>query len=247
MNKEQLIILWVGIAVFVMLGLIAYNANNVNIDSLCLHWAMVSVVTGSIVYTLGVRPDLMYKILQQVIRFRKAIIVCAGCLFVFWSFSVIEIASKEKQMEKQRKKDASARSLQDSMRQILNDTSKWCELNEAEKIVDANRWMQLPSRLFSNRPPDETYSYIGGIWLNKERVLEMKEETVQSMKQNLGIMIACVREYPDLYESHFEPIYEKEREYYAVAEMILELPNEESYENIENADSVISLQQKTNT
>lgn len=99
MNKSQLIVLWIGIAGFVLVGLnphwtkgpertgrslktreIVYRPPEYkfcwgpeSMEKLLVGWGAVVVVTGGLICTLGVHPDLMQKIqkIWQKSKFRK--------------------------------------------------------------------------------------------------------------------------------------------------------------------------------
>jgi len=80
MSKTQLIILWIGIVIFVLMGLfppkeyntpIGSNADgygfiltvdNITFSRLFVQWAIVAIITGGLIYSLKVDPDLMMKI-----------------------------------------------------------------------------------------------------------------------------------------------------------------------------------------
>ncbi len=84
MNKTQLIVLWIGIAGFVLVGLNPHWAairkvqgwppeykfcwGPESMEKLVVGWGAVVVVTGGLICTLGVHPDLIQKIWQ---KFRK--------------------------------------------------------------------------------------------------------------------------------------------------------------------------------
>lgn len=86
MNKSQLIVLWIGIAGFVFVGLNPhwtkrpYGPPEYNfcwgpesMEKLVAGWGVVLVVTGGLICTLGVHPDLMQKMqkIWQKSKFRK--------------------------------------------------------------------------------------------------------------------------------------------------------------------------------
>jgi len=95
MNKSQLIVLWIGIAGFVLVGLnphwdpyweeptrtSGYKSSRKyklcwgpeSMEELVAAWGVVLVVTGGLICTLGVHPDLMQKIrkIWQKSKFRK--------------------------------------------------------------------------------------------------------------------------------------------------------------------------------
>lgn len=95
MNKSQLIVLWIGIAAFVLVGLnphwdpyweeptrtSGYKSSRKyklcwgpqSMEELVAAWGVVMVVTGGLICTLGVHPDLMHKIrkIWQKSKFRK--------------------------------------------------------------------------------------------------------------------------------------------------------------------------------
>jgi hypothetical protein len=58
MTKTQLIVLWVGIGVLVLMGLFP----TVTLSRLCTEWAIVIMLTGGLIYSLKFDPDLMLKI-----------------------------------------------------------------------------------------------------------------------------------------------------------------------------------------
>jgi len=72
MNRTQLIVLWAGIGILVLMGLFPpgtrggydfiLEARSVSVGRLCIEWAMVIVVTGGLIYSLKVDPELMLKI-----------------------------------------------------------------------------------------------------------------------------------------------------------------------------------------
>ncbi len=78
MNRKQMIVLWIGITVFVLMGLFppfiaslpsGYGGRqryyqfilsiygNIDIIRLCVQWAMVAVITGGLIYTLKDKKD----------------------------------------------------------------------------------------------------------------------------------------------------------------------------------------------
>jgi hypothetical protein len=79
MSKTQLIILWIGIVIFVLMGLfppaqirssrggryIEYefilNSANISFSRLFVQWAIVAIITGGLIYSLKVDPDLILK------------------------------------------------------------------------------------------------------------------------------------------------------------------------------------------
>lgn len=175
--------------------------------------------------------SLLFVLLMLILRkhYRKVTIGYIGFLLIVYTLYLIGTEIDKAARRSWTRECVVFNSLEASMMDILIDAKKWCELDEAEKIVPLNRWVQLPSRLLSNRPPDQTYRYIGGIWLNKERVLEMKNETVQSIKRNTDYIIECLNKYPELYESCFKPMYEKDEDKYIYdfASRLVDLENEE--------------------
>jgi len=72
MNRTQLKVLWVGIGIFVLMGLFPpstrggyhfiLDKSNVSISRLCIQWAIVTVITGGFICSLKVDPDLILKI-----------------------------------------------------------------------------------------------------------------------------------------------------------------------------------------
>jgi len=72
MNRTQLITLWVGIGVLLLMGLwppaprggydFILDAIRVSLSRLCIEWAIVAMLTGGLIYSLRVDPDLMLKI-----------------------------------------------------------------------------------------------------------------------------------------------------------------------------------------
>ena len=72
MNRTQLIVLWVGIAIVVLLGLFPpgtrggyefiLEIRSISLGRLIIEWAMVAAITGGLVYTLKVYPDLLLRI-----------------------------------------------------------------------------------------------------------------------------------------------------------------------------------------
>jgi len=72
MNHTQLKVLWVGIGVIVLMGLFppgtygGYDlilvARSISLGRLIIEWAIVVTVTGGLIYSLKVDPDLMLKI-----------------------------------------------------------------------------------------------------------------------------------------------------------------------------------------
>ena len=73
MSKTQLKVLWVGIGIFVLIGLFPPTGSaqwpydflllgaDVNVSHLCIHWAIVAVVTFGLIYTRKVDPELKIK------------------------------------------------------------------------------------------------------------------------------------------------------------------------------------------
>jgi hypothetical protein len=72
MSKTQLIVLWAGIGILVLMGLFPpgtrggydfiLQASSVSLGRLCIEWVIVVLITGGLIYTLKVDPDLMLKI-----------------------------------------------------------------------------------------------------------------------------------------------------------------------------------------
>ncbi len=80
MSKTQLKILWIGIVIFVLMGLFppaesfspenSYaagygfisNVGNVAFSRLFIQWAIVAILTGGLIYSLKVDPELILKI-----------------------------------------------------------------------------------------------------------------------------------------------------------------------------------------
>jgi len=75
MTKTQLKVLWIGIAIFVLMGLFPPTGSsyfppydfiltgaNVDVCLLCIQWAIVAVVTGGLIYILKFDPELILKI-----------------------------------------------------------------------------------------------------------------------------------------------------------------------------------------
>ena len=71
MSKTQLIVLWLGIGIVVLMGLFPpgtlggygfiLEARSVSLGRLIIEWAIVVLITGGLIYTLKVDPDLMLK------------------------------------------------------------------------------------------------------------------------------------------------------------------------------------------
>lgn len=73
MTKTQLKVLWVGIGIFVLIGLFPPTGSaqwpydflllgaDVDVSHLCIHWAIVAVVTFGLIYTRKVDPELKIK------------------------------------------------------------------------------------------------------------------------------------------------------------------------------------------
>ncbi len=78
MNRKQMMVLWIGITVFVLMGLFppfiaplpsGYGGRqryyqfilsiygNIDIIRLCVQWAMVAVITGGLIYILKDKKD----------------------------------------------------------------------------------------------------------------------------------------------------------------------------------------------
>jgi len=79
MSKTQLIILWIGIFIFVLMGLfppaehsfrgefyVGYefilNSANISFSRLFVQWVIVAAITGGLIYSLKVDPELILKI-----------------------------------------------------------------------------------------------------------------------------------------------------------------------------------------
>jgi hypothetical protein len=80
MGKSRLKILWIGIIIFVLMGLFPpkeshtpagsyadgygfiFTVDNIDFNRLFVQWAIVAVVTGGLIYSLKVDPELMLKI-----------------------------------------------------------------------------------------------------------------------------------------------------------------------------------------
>ncbi len=73
MKRRPIIVLWMGIGIFVLFGLFPPTGSsrwpydfilfgpNVDVILLCIHWAITTVVTGGLLYTLKVDPELKNK------------------------------------------------------------------------------------------------------------------------------------------------------------------------------------------
>jgi len=71
MSKTQLKVLWVGIGVFVLMGLFppttrgyhfVLNRFDISFSRLCIQWAIVAAVTTGFIYSLKIDADLILKI-----------------------------------------------------------------------------------------------------------------------------------------------------------------------------------------
>ena len=80
MSKTQLKILWIGMVIFVLMGLFPpkeyntpegshadgygfiFTVDNIDFSRLIVQWAIVAVVTGGLIYSIKVDPELMPKI-----------------------------------------------------------------------------------------------------------------------------------------------------------------------------------------
>ena len=79
MSKTQLIILWIGIFIFVLMGIfppaersfrgefyVGYefilNSANISFSRLFVQWVIVAAITGGLIYSLKVDPELILKI-----------------------------------------------------------------------------------------------------------------------------------------------------------------------------------------
>jgi hypothetical protein len=72
MNKSQLRVLWAGIGILALMGLFPplpvqgygfiFDVYAVSLSRLCIECAIVAMVTGGLIYSLKVDPDLMLKI-----------------------------------------------------------------------------------------------------------------------------------------------------------------------------------------
>ena len=77
MNRTQLIIMWVGIAILVLMGLFPpgtrggydfiLEARSVSLSRLIIEWSIVIMLTGGLIYSLKIDPDLMLKIPCQLL------------------------------------------------------------------------------------------------------------------------------------------------------------------------------------
>jgi hypothetical protein len=94
MNRKQTIVMWIGIGVFVLMGLypptpaykrgLSYgrdwnytfilDANEVVLEKLVAQWAILAAVTGGLIYTLGIYPNLFQKIWQNIKKKMKGAI-----------------------------------------------------------------------------------------------------------------------------------------------------------------------------
>jgi hypothetical protein len=98
MNRKQKICLWLGITVFGLMGLfppfispepywtggrprfyqfILYTYGNIDISRLCIQWAMVVVVTASLIYILKVKTE------QTIINRNQKIVLWIGIIIFF--------------------------------------------------------------------------------------------------------------------------------------------------------------------
>lgn len=80
MSKTQLIILWIGIAIFVLMGLFPpaeslspvgsyangygfiFTVDNIAFSRLFVQWVIVAIITGGLIYSFKVDPELILKI-----------------------------------------------------------------------------------------------------------------------------------------------------------------------------------------
>ena len=71
MNKTQLKVLWVGIGIFVLMGLFpptthGYNfvlkRGDISLTRLLIQWTIIAVITAGFIYNLKVDPELILKI-----------------------------------------------------------------------------------------------------------------------------------------------------------------------------------------
>jgi len=72
MNKTQLIVLWIGIGILILMGLFPpgtrggydfiLEARSVSLSRLIIEWAIIVMLTGGLICSLKVDPDLMLKI-----------------------------------------------------------------------------------------------------------------------------------------------------------------------------------------
>jgi hypothetical protein len=73
MKRRPIIVLWMGIGIFVLFGLFPptgssrwpygfiLNGPNVDVSLLCIHWSIAIVVTGGLIYSLKIDPELKSK------------------------------------------------------------------------------------------------------------------------------------------------------------------------------------------
>lgn len=69
MNRTQLKVLWVGIGIFVLMGLFPPHTGrfgeDIDVGALCVRWVILAVVTGGLIYSLKVEPELLQKVLKM--------------------------------------------------------------------------------------------------------------------------------------------------------------------------------------
>lgn len=71
MNKTQLTVLWIGIGIFVLMGLFPpgtwgydfiLEGRSISLGRLVIEWTIVVAITGGLIYSLKFDPDLLLKI-----------------------------------------------------------------------------------------------------------------------------------------------------------------------------------------
>ncbi|GAG30297.1 unnamed protein product [marine sediment metagenome] len=71
MNKTQLKVLWVGIGIFVLMGLFppttrgynfVLNRGDISLSRLLIQWAIIAAIMAGFIYSLKVDPELILKI-----------------------------------------------------------------------------------------------------------------------------------------------------------------------------------------
>ncbi len=91
MSRTQLIILWIGIAIFVLMGLFPpdenynpryihskgryvfiLNVRNIAFSHLFIQWVIVTAITGGLIYNLKVDPELILKIRCRILSWLSA-------------------------------------------------------------------------------------------------------------------------------------------------------------------------------
>jgi hypothetical protein len=79
MNRTQLKVLWVAIAIFVLMGLFPPHTGrfgeDIDVGALCVRWAILAVVTGGLTYSLRVVPELPSRVKRIVSDWLKREIV----------------------------------------------------------------------------------------------------------------------------------------------------------------------------